>query len=230
MSNSSQCVSLVIFKFLGLSPKIKGFLMMQNGHRLMQNHKGLRFYKLLGTGKGNGFNPYPDYSTYALLSIWDDKAYAKSFLDGSKMISKYTGIANETEFFLLETIKSHGAWGGSNPFTVNPETIVDVEQPLAVLTRARIKVSKLRKFWSYVPTSSKPLKNNTDMLYSKGVGEVPFLNMATFSVWKSAEAMKNFAYQSKEHLKAIKMTRELGWYSEELFARFVLLEQGKIQK
>jgi heme-degrading monooxygenase HmoA len=68
------------------------------------------------------------------------------------------------------------------------------------------------------------------MLYSKGVGEVPFLNMATFSVWKSAEAMKNFAYQSKEHLKAIKMTRELGWYSEELFARFVLLEQGKIQK
>lgn len=203
---------------------------MQNGHRLMKGHTGLRFYKLLGTGKGDGFNPYPDYSTYALLTVWDEEQDAKNFLDGSKMITKYSQIANETKFFLLNTIKSHGAWGGKNPFTENITAPKKTDQPLAVLTRARIKPSKLRKFWKYVPTSSKPLQHTDALLFSKGIGEVPFLNMATFSVWKNEEAMKNFAYHSKEHLKAIKMTRELGWYSEELFARFLLLEQGKIHK
>ena len=203
---------------------------MQNGHRLMKNHPGLQFYKLLGTGKGNGFNPYPDYSTYALLTVWDKKQDAKGFLDESKMIAKYSKIASKTEFFLLKTIKSHGAWNGMNPFKATPTNTLEINSPVCVLTRARIKPSKLRKFWNYVPTSSKPLNHTEELLFSKGIGEIPFLNMATFTVWKNEESMKNFAYHSKEHLKAIKMTRELDWYSEELFARFVLLENGKISK
>ncbi len=228
MHDHHDVASLVFFKFLGLSPKVKGFLMMQLGHGLMKNLKGLRFYKLLGTGKGNGFNPLPDYGTYGILSVWEKEEDAKLFLDESKIIKKYSSIALETEYFHLRPIHSHGAWGGSNPFRINKRVTLNTNDSIAVLTRARIKVSKLRKFWKYVPTSSRPLKNENDMLFSKGIGEVPFLNMATFSVWTSEEAMKNFAYNSKEHLKAIKMTRELGWYSEELFARFVLLEHGKL--
>ena len=68
------------------------------------------------------------------------------------------------------------------------------------------------------------LTNNPDLIYTKGVGEVPFVQMATFSIWKNLEAVKQFAYKSKEHATAVKMTRELKWYKEELFARFVLLK------
>jgi spheroidene monooxygenase len=44
--------------------------------------------------------------------------------------------------------------------------------------------------------------------------------MATFSVWESVDGLNAFAYQQKNHVSAIKLTRELNWYKEELFSRF----------
>ena len=44
--------------------------------------------------------------------------------------------------------------------------------------------------------------------------------MATFSIWDSLENAKTYAYSSKEHAKAVKMTRQYDWYKEELFSRF----------
>ena len=46
------------------------------------------------------------------------------------------------------------------------------------------------------------------------------IQMATFSIWKNMEALKKFAYQSEAHKVAIQKTRELDWYSEEMFCRF----------
>jgi len=57
-----------------------------------------------------------------------------------------------------------------------------------------------------------------------GIGENPFLDQATFSIWESPEAMKKYAYQSFDHSDVIKLTRDRKWYSEELFARFAILE------
>ncbi len=226
MNEKGECVCLIFLSFLGWGPKIKGFYMMQVGHALLKDTEGLSFYKLMGTGKGDGFNPYPDFSTYALLTKWESLERAKAFLDSSKFVKKYKHICHEMEYFIMRTSSSHGSWGGQNPFKSTIK--IQKDQKLAVLTRARIKISKLRKFWSYVPVSRQPLKNNSGLIFTKGIGEIPFLNMATFSLWKNQEAMKQFAYSSEEHLKAIKMTRELGWYREELFARFVLLERNKI--
>ena len=50
----------------------------------------------------------------------------------------------------------------------------------------------------------------------------------TFSRWESATALRDFAYAGSEHKKAIELTKSLGWYSEELFARFAIIdEQGE---
>jgi heme-degrading monooxygenase HmoA len=69
-----------------------------------------------------------------------------------------------------------------------------------------------------VPTSEEGLDGNEGLIYTKGVGEV-LIQMATFSLWKDFESVKQFAY-SKQHKEAIKKTREYEWYSEELFSRF----------
>jgi hypothetical protein len=58
------------------------------------------------------------------------------------------------------------------------------------------------------------------LVFSKGIGEFPLLMQATFSLWKSAESMMDYAYKNPKHTEMVKKTRELGWYSEELFARF----------
>ena len=88
------------------------------------------------------------------------------------------------------------------------------------ITRATIKLSWLFRFWKYVPTSQEPLDGNKGLIYTKGIGEVPVVQMATFSLWKNFNAVKEYAYKSKQHKEAIKKTRKNKWYKEELFSRF----------
>ncbi len=196
---------------------------MQFGHRHLQNVDGLNFYKLLGSGKGDGFNPYPDWGTYALLTIWDSVEAAETFIENNSLIAHYERKATSLTHYFMQPIRSHGLWSGVNPFE-GDEVKPNPSDNICILTRATIKWSKLRTFWKYVPTSKLPLTNNPDLLYTKGVGEVPLVQMATFSIWNNLEAVKQFAYKSKEHAAAVRMTRELKWYKEELFARFVLLK------
>jgi len=135
------------------------------------------------------------------------------------LIKSYQDHTNELWTLYLKNIKAHGAWSGGNPFKVNQN--LDSENPhLAIITRATIKTSKLLTFWKYVPTSERPIVHNPGLIYTKGIGEVPIVQMATFSLWKNWDAVKQFAYESEEHRGAIQRTRELNWYKEELFARF----------
>ena len=71
-----------------------------------------------------------------------------------------------------------------------------------------------------MPSVSKSMDNYDDLIFSKGIGEFPLLMQATFSLWSSAESMMNYAYKNPKHAEMVKKTRELDWYSEELFARF----------
>lgn len=213
-----QVTTLSFFKYKGLPNNLWAFGMMQFAHRYLAQSSGLSFYKLLGTGKGNGFNPFPDWGTYALLQVWENERDADAFFDDSALFKKYQSRSEEQWILYMRPIKAEGEWSGSQPFQIMEK---DPSNPfLAIITRATIRKRLLFKFWKYVPTSEKPLEKSKGLVYKKGIGEVPFLQMATFSIWSSEEALKAFAYQSKEHIKAIKMTRELNWYSEELFSRF----------
>ena len=191
---------------------------MQFAHKHLQQVHGLSFYKLLGTGKGNGFNPWPDYARYALLQVWDDESAAELFFESSPLFDRYMNHSEERWTLFMHTIKADGFWSERNPFKA--VAVAGDTDPIAIITRATIRLNQLRRFWKYVPTSEKPLKESDGLIYTKGVGEVPFLQMATFSLWRKEEAVKAFAYHSKEHSKAIKLTRELGWYKEEMFVRF----------
>ncbi len=216
---SNQVTTLTFFKYKTLLSKVWAFGMMQFAHAHLNKTGGMTFYKLLGTGKGLGFNPFPDWSVYGLLQVWQDDASAREFFRSSPLIKKYERKTEERATIFMKNIKAHGEWSGSNPFEVSSE--LDPTNPyLAVITRATIKTSRLLRFWKYVPTSQKPIENASGLIYTKGIGEIPAKQMATFSLWESEKDMQQFAYRSKEHQKAIRLTRELKWYSEELFSRF----------
>ena len=178
----------------------------------------LAFYRLMGSGKGLGFNPLPDWSVYSLLQVWKTEAAANVFFESSELISRYHENTEELVTIYMKNISAGGTWVGRNPF--EKATDLDPLKPVAVITRATIKLNWLWRFWKYVPTSEKGLAGNKGLIYTKGVGEVPIVHMATFSLWKDFESVKQFAYKSKEHQEAIKRTRKNEWYSEELFARF----------
>ncbi|MFK7807648.1 MAG: DUF3291 domain-containing protein [Saprospiraceae bacterium] len=214
-----QITTLTFFKYQGGYNKIWAFGMMQFAHSVLAKIAGQQFYKLMGSGKGAGFNPLPDWSVYALLQIWDTEEAADNFFQKSELMNRYRKHSKAHHIFYMKNITAKGKWSGGNPFV--PHDDLDPANPhVAVITRATIKWSKLIRFWSYVPTSQKHLLDNPALVYTKGIGEMPIIQMATFSIWKDKKALQQFAYKGKEHAKAIQMTRELDWYSEELFSRF----------
>jgi len=215
---SLQITTLSIFNFTTLKSKVWAFSMMQRAHRELKNQNGLRFYKLLGTGKP-GFDPMPDWNTYAILQVWTDEKAADLFFNDSLLFQRYNNCSKTHFVLFLKNIVSRGEWDGHIPFEKHRE--IDNSNPyLVVLTRATIKAKFLFRFWKSVPESQERLNENTGLIYTKGIGEVPFKQMATVSLWRSQDDLENFAYGEKGHLGAIKKTRELRWYSEELFSRF----------
>ncbi len=216
---SQQITTITFFHYEGFWNKVWAFGMMQFAHKGLADVPGLVFYKLMGSGKGFGFNPLPDWSTYCLLQVWENETAARRFFDNAELAISYRNRTSKMRTLYMRNIIAKGAWSGSNPFVSSSE-LDGKEKQLAVITRATIRLSKLWKFWSYVPTSQKHLANAPGLIYTKGVGEVPIVQMATFSLWENKQSLFDFAYKGKEHAKAIQMTKALDWYKEELFARF----------
>lgn len=181
---------------------------------------GLRFWKLLGTGHGSGFSLRPNWARYGLLAVWEKEEAARKFFAHAALMKKYRDHADEVWTIHMLPVQAHGAWSGVNPF--QPSSKITADGPLAVLTRATIRLNRMRAFWSEVPGTSRLLENAEGRLASIGIGEAPFFRQATFSLWKSEKEMQAFAYRS-EHERVIRRTREEQWYREELFARFVPL-------
>jgi heme-degrading monooxygenase HmoA len=192
--------------------------MMQFAKSPLRAVPGLEFYKLLGSGK-SGFDPRPDWSTYALLQVWKDERAAHEFFNKHRLMQLYDRHASQHITIYMRNLRAMGLWSGKNPF--EPSDQVDDDNPMiAVITRATIKLGMLRKFWNYVPRSQQDLVDNPSLLFTAGVGERPVTQMATYSLWKDEAALKKFAYRGKAHRGAVQKTQALQWYKEEMFTRF----------
>lgn len=224
-ARTSPVVTLTVFGYAGLSNKIWALAQMGAAGFHLKTARGLRFSKLLGSGEGGGFSLKPNWSRYALLCAWESGKSADEFFDASSgLMKKYRERASEIWTVRLLTIRSHGKWSGVNPFEPAATAAVaepNASQPIAVLTRATIHLTKLRRFWSFVPETSREIEQAPGLIASIGIGEAPFFRQATFSLWQSETDMKNFAYKSETHAAVVKLTRTENWYKEELFARFV---------
>ncbi len=218
MNEISTHVTITFFSYNTFSGKF--FAFKQMGLRPFNNSASseIIFSKMLGTGGGNGFSVKPDFSTYSWLASWKTEAAANQFFKTNELFLKNISKAEEYVTFHLKTSKSHGEWNQQNPF--GGEENLSKLKPIAVITRATIKYSKAHLFWRFVPAAAKSIDDYKERLFGVGIGEIPVFEQATFSVWESAEAMKIFAYTNHHHAVVVQKTRELQWYSEELFARF----------
>ena len=212
-----QTTLVSLFKYSGFKNKWHALGRMGRPPISIEDIEGLSFFKPFGTGSGNGFSMKPDFSVFGFLCVFDSEELAKDFLN-TEVEKQYTKTSISFSHVLMHAIKSHGQWSKQEPF--KPSVEFDKSKPLAVITRARIKPKLAHKFWRYVPSVSKSMNDSDELIFSKGFGEFPLLMQATFSLWSNAEAMMQFAYQNPKHAEMVKKTRELGWYSEELFARF----------
>lgn len=202
-----------------------GFLSMAVFHMFLRRNKNIVFYKLLGSGKNGTFDVRPDLRQWAILSVFKNDVSQPVTVDElyGKFIARWwQRYQCEIMTIALEPIEGHGKWDGSECFGSLPK-ISDYDGLIAVLTRASIRLSKAKSFWKNVSGAAHAVHQSSGFITSFGIGEVPWIKQATFSVWQSKEVMKSYAYKQRAHQQVIQKTRKENWYSEEMFIRFKIL-------
>lgn len=184
---------------------------------------GIGFWKLCGSGTGEGFTPVPNTSVYAILATWPDLATARARVAESPAFRRYHARARESWTVFLSPVASRGSWSGRQPF--EPEGVTP-EGPVAALTRATIRPLVALRFWQRVPDISAVIGEDENVIFKIGIGEVPLLHQVTFSIWPDVAAMARFARTDGPHARAIGAVREGAWFSEELYARFRVLDDA----
>jgi len=200
------------------------FLRMSLDRIYLRSVPGLTFYKLLGTGKGETFTPRDaDLWQWGLLVVGDEFAIDK--VKNSRIVQRWQVRSTESAIFDLENLSSHGKWAKREPFLSTQTSLQAKSEPLAIaaITRARIKWRKNLVFWRAVPPVITALDNAPGLIAAIGIGEAPIGLQGTFSIWRDGKSLRDFAYKSVAHNRAIEATKEIGWYSEELFARFAVV-------
>lgn len=234
LASTAMQVSLTIIRYRKLFIPFAFFAMAI--HRLpLRLNKNLSFYKLLGCGKNGTFDKVPDLQQWGILTVRSlefevhnsENSSGNVFslmkdLYGSFIAHWFRFFGCETFTILLEPLEGHGSWDGKEVFGNLPRSSSH-EGMIAILTRATIRLNKLKYFWQHVAAVSAKMNIAKGFITSVGIGEIPWIKQATFSIWEDKESMMAFAYGMKEHTEVIKKTKQQRWYSEDMFVRFKVI-------
>ena len=193
------------------------------GRAVLRGTPGLRFAKLLGTGSARTFTPRDaDLHHWAALTVWDDASSAEAWSSG-RLASAWDRASHERLRVRMTPLAARGRWSRQEPF-VAPGAPDEVPWtgPVAALTRARLRPSRALSFWRAVPPVVRELHGSPGLRLALGVGEAPIGTQGTFSLWRDADALVDFAYRSPGHRAAVQRTVSERWYAEELFARLAV--------
>ena len=180
------------------------------------------FWKLCGSGTGEGFTPRPNTAVWAILATWPDPQTARRMIDSAPVYRRWRSHAVESWTILLEPTSARGVWAGVAPFSVVDSAPID--GPIVALTRATMRLTTFLRFWRRVPDISAAIGQDPNVIFKIGIGEVPLLHQVTFSIWPDTQTMAHFARGDGPHGRAIAAVRREGWFREELYARFHILD------
>ena len=215
----AQVVSLSFYRFDSVFARVWALAMMGIARPFMARVPDIGFWKLCGSGTGEGFTPRPNTAVYAILATWPDLETAQAAHANAPIFARYRAQASEHWTLYMSASSERGQWSGQTPFVASD---APGDGPLAALTRATIKPGILQRFWGRVPDISQVIGKDPNVMFKIGIGEVPWLHQVTFSIWPDAARMANFA-RTGPHAEASRAVRDEGGFREELYARFTLL-------
>ncbi|MCA1672252.1 MAG: spheroidene monooxygenase [Actinobacteria bacterium] len=162
-----------------------------------------------------------DPARSALFAVWEDDTALREFMVTSALAGRWgraAGRSGESWSVALHLLSGHGRWGGVD--VLDGLVRAAPGGPVAVLTRARVRVRSWGRFHAAASGVSATLAATPGLVAVVGIGEFPLGRQATFSLWSDTPAVRAFAAGDPVHAAVVRRTRDEGWYGEELFARF----------
>jgi hypothetical protein len=208
---------VVVLSDIHAASRLWGYGRFVFGRSALRRQPGVRFAKILGSGFDGGFGLKPSASRQGLLCLFEDASQASDFLHASPLVQAYRDHAREYLEVRLRPFSCRGSWDGVH---FEPGVAPPTHGPIAGLTRASIRPSLARQFWSKAPPAERSLADAQGCLLAAGLGEAPLLRQATFTVWDSLGSMDGYA-RTGAHMDAIRASREGNFFSESMFVRFV---------
>lgn len=168
-------MSLSLFRFASLPARFWVLGQMALARLSLRRMPEVGFWKLCGSGTGEGFTPRPNTAVWAILATWPDAATARARIAAAPVFRRWHSHAAESWTILLEPTSARGTWSGVAPFV--PGVGQGGEPgPIVALTRATMRASTFLRFWRRVPDISAVIGQDPNVIFKIGIGEVPLLH------------------------------------------------------
>ena len=114
-----QIATLCLYRFDRRRDRLWMLLQMGAARIGLSRLPGLRFWKLCGSGTGEGFAPLPNTAVWAVLAVWDNAEAARA-IEIAPVFRRFRDRAGEQMVIHLSPRSARGAWSGVAPFTPPP--------------------------------------------------------------------------------------------------------------
>ena len=164
---------------------------------------------------GGGLFPRPQPRRVGLIAAWDDDGALDGFLAGHPVAERLSGGWHVR----LEPLRVFGSWSGM-PGLPTRERPVDDDEPVVALTLGRLRLGRARPFLISAAPAEHDAVEDPAVISSTGLARPPHL-VSTFSIWRSAAAMREYAFgKDGAHQAAVRADRARPFHHESAFIRF----------
>jgi hypothetical protein len=170
---------------------------------------------VLGAPLRSRLLPSPGPGRAGLIAAWEDDSALDRFLADHPVAQRLAAGWHVR----LEPLRVFGAWP-KMPGLPKRELPVDDGEPVAVLTIGRLRLGRSVPFLRASGPAEKKAVSDSGVLASTALAHPPQL-VSTFSLWRSAAAMREYAHrQDGAHQAAVKADRSHPFHHESAFIRF----------
>jgi hypothetical protein len=150
-----------------------------------------------------------------MFAAWDSDAALDDFSRSHPVAERFAGGWQAR----LRPLRVFGAWAGM-PGLPAQALPVDDEEPVAVLTLGRLRLRRIGDFRRSATPAEQEAMANPALLAGIGLARPPRL-VATFSLWRGAAAMREYATGAAgTHRAAVQADRAHPFHHESAFVRF----------
>jgi len=169
---------------------------------------------LLTARLSSGLMPQPTPGRVALFAVWRDEAALDRFLAEDPLAAQLAG----GPAVRLAPLRCRGSWRGLPELVASQPAVAD-DEPVAVLTYGRLKPHRTVAFLRASAKAEADAIADGAMLVGTGLTRPPRL-VSTFSIWRSAAQMRDFAHDRSGHAGALRAVAKRDFHRESIFIRF----------